>query len=636
MPATSWAVLWLLWGAAGGEGRVAVVLRWQAVEGAVAYELEIAPDRTFARPILAERTLVPGYRWEAIPAERLYWRVRSLDAAGRHGPWSEVRAIEPALRPPELLAPAEGARFTLEARSPPPTFACRSGELFREYAVEVARDPGFAEIVAERRGPSPRLPLAIPGLGEFHWRMRATSIGGQETEPSATRRFTVSPGRPEALEPAPGARLAPGPIALRWRGPPAAGRWRVTVRAPGAAPRRLETAATEVRHEASGAGRYDWEVRALSPTGEPGAPAAGSFEVAPLRLAAPRPVSPAAGAEIADPGAALAISWEAVAGASAYEVQVGPPAALEGAPTRRTEGTAYQASGLSEGPLAWRARAIAAGSSGPWSPAQPFHLGRRPTSRAEIAADPPLLPADGASAATVSIRLLDAEGRLVRGAPLRATATSGRLEGLAEGEGGWVARFVAPDAPPASGYAEISVADRGFAASARVALRAPPSPLRLGVRLGWRPNLLSVSSPDLGADLTWRSPALGGRLLLSLRAGWETASATVPAGAGLAAPLPATAQVFPVSLLALYQIPFSWGSAYAGAGPSLAAARVAVGDPAEGTLAVGLDAAAGLERPLGPGALFVEAVGRIGGIDSDLARLRTGGLGLAGGYRVSL
>ncbi|HEX9052683.1 MAG TPA: hypothetical protein VF841_19300, partial [Anaeromyxobacter sp.] len=168
---------------AGARARDAsVVLRWKPVADAVEYELEIGADRELRQVVLSERVATPGYRWRELPDARRWWRVRGVDARGRPGRWSEVKALEPVLRPPEPRAPPDGrvvrggAEIELECAPSPPADA---------YELEIATDPSFAAIVERRSGREPRFRVALEA-GAYRWRIRG-SVDGQTTPWSFAR-----------------------------------------------------------------------------------------------------------------------------------------------------------------------------------------------------------------------------------------------------------------------------------------------------------------------------------------------------------------------------------------------------------------------------------------------------------------
>ena len=80
------AMILLVSGAGAQTARI--VLRWKEVIGAGAYELQIAKDSGFAEIVLQTRTSTAAYRWEHLPAQPHWWRVRTIDADGRPSEWS--------------------------------------------------------------------------------------------------------------------------------------------------------------------------------------------------------------------------------------------------------------------------------------------------------------------------------------------------------------------------------------------------------------------------------------------------------------------------------------------------------------------------------------------------------------------
>jgi hypothetical protein len=190
------------------EASASVVLRWKADPRSASYELQVSTDASFHQPVLVVKVPTPGHRWFEIPTLRYYWRVRSLDAEGRPGIWSEVRTIEPALLPPEPRAPADGSRASFEGESPSLDVACLASRLAKRYSAEVAADPRFEQILARASGPAPTLHLSLPRAGQLFWRMRSTSLTGRDTGWSRVSRVLLERAPP----PAPPRRPRPAPI----------------------------------------------------------------------------------------------------------------------------------------------------------------------------------------------------------------------------------------------------------------------------------------------------------------------------------------------------------------------------------------------------------------------------------------
>jgi hypothetical protein len=637
------AMMALLAAPAAGDPVARVALRWQAVPGAVAYEIQVAPEPSFATPVVSERVEVPGYRWADIPASRHYWRVRSVDGDGRIGPWSEVRPIESALIAPEPVSPASGAQIAWEDEPATVVFACTHSDILRSYTIELSHDPDFREIDVTRTAASSTLRVPLPGLGVFWWRTRGTALSGRETAPSRGRRLEVLVGQPRPLAPGPSEEVPFGPVALRWQAWKPVTRWRVSVerlregRGAGELAWQAEVGAGEAQFLPRRPGRYLWSVSAINPSGTAGPPSKprALAVVAPPPLPSPRPLAPGAGDVVGegDPSAPVALSWESVPEAAGYEVQVAAPGNLNAVPPHASPAARLSLS-LPSGALAWRARAMdRAGEPGAWSKTGFFFHGRPPSARAEIKPGAGALVADGRDSTSIAIRLFDAAGRRLAGAPITVTATEGRIEGLVEGVDGWTARYVAPDRLPASGRSEIVVEDRGFTASVPVGLRASQSRWRLGLLAGWQANLANASAPSLSLEVLWHAPWLADRLVFAARAGTWATSVLVPVQPGLPAPVEATARVFPISLLALLEWPFGRAAVYGGAGVGVHLARLSVGPESSLEAAPSAALLLGTSGALGPGEVFAEVDASVGRVDAGLGRLRTGGVLIGVGYR---
>lgn len=65
------------------------------VTGATSYLIQIDNSSTFSVPLTQQQTVsLSRFSTSTLPAQRLWWRVRAIDAAGTPGAWSSVRRIE--------------------------------------------------------------------------------------------------------------------------------------------------------------------------------------------------------------------------------------------------------------------------------------------------------------------------------------------------------------------------------------------------------------------------------------------------------------------------------------------------------------------------------------------------------------
>ncbi len=203
-PDARWVALVLGWACVGAAGEVSphVVLRWQPVAQAVSYEVQIARDPAFATIVVQDRTRTSGYRWQALPAEPHYWRVRSLDADGRRGDWSVAKTIDAVFVPPSLVAPADGQEVELEPRRSvvvrvqlPPVLA--------RWQLEVAADAQFRRVLVREQVEGDAFELAPPRTGRLFWRALGLDEEGRTTAPSPARSLRVKAPEKKPASPAP-------------------------------------------------------------------------------------------------------------------------------------------------------------------------------------------------------------------------------------------------------------------------------------------------------------------------------------------------------------------------------------------------------------------------------------------------
>lgn len=302
----------------------------------------------------------------------------------------------------------------------------------------------------------------------------------------------------------------------------------------------------------------------------------------------------------------VVLRWQAVAGAAGYDLQVSSdPSFARRQVEVRIEVAGYRLGPPPEGRLYWRVRAVDRdGRAGAWSATKTVEpLVRAPVPVAEP--EPPLLD--------VPVPLADAGPVGTGDAPDERPGDLPRPSSLEPPSG----LTSAPDEPPE-------------AASVASVLRD----VRPGLLLGWRHNLLAVGSLSVAIDVTWRLPWLGAGWSGSLRVGWWGDRTDVTPSAWSAPPIRASADVIPITALAARSFGTRWARLYAGAGGGVDLVVVRVERRGALEASAALVAVGGAGRRLGPGELFVELQGGLGGVDGPLGKLRTGGLGLSLGYHL--
>ena len=670
---------------------VRIVLRWKEVPGAKAYELQISKDSGFSEVVLQTRTPTPSYRWERLPTQTHWWRVRTVDADGRPSEWSAPLALSVDSTVPEILRPLEGAKVacggSFEAELAPSL-------LVKEYLLELSSTADFGSPTVLRQA---TFVFNLGSLGAGSWYLRASAVdrGGRKTGPGPVRAFSVRLSAPR-LRPAPDAWLGATQVALTWGEVACATRY--LVEALDETKERTSMPAVEPRltFKPTAAADYRWRVAGVDSAGTPGEWSPEAWFKVKLPTPQPKGERVLLDAEL---------TWAPVPTAASYRVEVTPD---EGAPLEAvTAQTQWRSPELAVGHYRWRVQAKdAKGHSslfsapraferppvtalptplflsqpldhevgaplevswGPVAGASDYQVEldgdvlpvQRGTStmtpplaqgwhRVRVRALTPPLKASPFSAAlevfsgvppvasakvesqgaVVHVDVVDRLGRLVRKATPSFAVKRGALEQVAqEHDGRWALRW----RPPPSGDDVLQIDSQDFHVESPLSHRR--SPAWLSASVGLIANGGAVLSYWGVVGVGTRLPVLEERLGLELRAGVYSASATAVLREES---YRAWAYLVPASFLVSWLEQWgAWG--FRGAvGPSLQVALVGVGDARQTRVLPGVEVAASVSRRLGPGRLELELGFLYARLDSTLAKLNAGGAGARVGYVLEL
>jgi len=70
------------------------VFDWSDVAGAASYTIQIDDQSSFSSPIVSQTVSASTFSTSTLPAARMWWRVRAVDASGVAGAWSAGRRFE--------------------------------------------------------------------------------------------------------------------------------------------------------------------------------------------------------------------------------------------------------------------------------------------------------------------------------------------------------------------------------------------------------------------------------------------------------------------------------------------------------------------------------------------------------------
>jgi hypothetical protein len=71
-----------------------IVFDWSDVTGAAGYTIAIDDQQNFSSPTALQTVTTSTFSTSTLPAARMWFRVRALDASGTAGAWSGSRRFE--------------------------------------------------------------------------------------------------------------------------------------------------------------------------------------------------------------------------------------------------------------------------------------------------------------------------------------------------------------------------------------------------------------------------------------------------------------------------------------------------------------------------------------------------------------
>lgn len=353
-----------------------------------------------------------------------------------------------------------------------------------------------------------------------------------------------------------------------------------------------------------------WRARGVDERGRPGR----WSDVRALEpvLRAPEPRAPADGAALPG-GEEVELACAPSPVAARYELEVATDAGFAAVVERRDGREPRFRVALPPGFYHWRMRASVDARTTGWSGGRRVSVEELPVATvapaSPIATSPETEP-PAAETATESEDEADARATQELAAALAAAIIAG-------------APAPVPEAAAEPAAAPIADSALGVAEARR---------FRPGLRLGWHTTFGAISTVTPGVEAEWRIPRHE-RLSLSGRLEYYGVTTSVAPMPGLATPLTATARVVPLGAALVWGRPLRSLHLYGGAGGQAQLVYTAVAGAARLDLVPGALLLAGVARRLGTGDVFVEATWASGELDSELARLRTGGFSLSAGFR---
>ncbi len=361
---------------------------WTAVDGAAKYEIQIADSEADleSNPTVDDKNVTDtSYTPTAalINQETHYWRVRAVDSGGQAGAWSEVFSLQVEWGAVSGLTPADGSTIT----STKPTFSWTAVDGAAKYEIQIADSEANLEssrtVDAEVIGTTSYTPTtALTNQHTHHWRIRAVDSGG-EAGAWLMSTLLVEWGAVSGLEPVNGSSTPNTKPTFSWTAVDGADKYEIQI-----ADSEANLGSGTVAEVTNGGTSYTpttaltnqqthhWRVRAVDIDGQAGAwSGASSLQV---EWGGISNLAPADGSTITSTKPTF--SWDAVAGADKYEIQIADSEANLGSGTVAevtNGGTSYTPTTAltNQQTHHWRVRAVDIdGQAGAWSGASSLQV----------------------------------------------------------------------------------------------------------------------------------------------------------------------------------------------------------------------------------------------------------------------
>jgi hypothetical protein len=152
-------------------------LAWNTIPGATSYEIQISATPDFSALVHHEQVPTTRYGWEGVRLGRFFWRIRSINADGRNGVFTQPQRLNVKLAPPQSLTNEkiieEVTAVTMMESAPPPFLIRWSPTLYTaRYEMEFDKDAQMSKpLRLYTPNPFKKVQAATPGV--YYWRVRS-------------------------------------------------------------------------------------------------------------------------------------------------------------------------------------------------------------------------------------------------------------------------------------------------------------------------------------------------------------------------------------------------------------------------------------------------------------------------------
>ena len=163
---------------------------WSQPEGITHYRLQLANDADF-KQLLSDQTVLTGLQFTSDTSLQpgiYYWRIASLDALHKQGPYSDAQRFEykPVPASPDMEEPAlDKDNLSLRWQAAGPGL---------QYHFQLAADSDFNDIIIDRTTAEAGLDMPRPPSRNYYFRVQTIDDSGYAGPYGKTQKIHVPPG----------------------------------------------------------------------------------------------------------------------------------------------------------------------------------------------------------------------------------------------------------------------------------------------------------------------------------------------------------------------------------------------------------------------------------------------------------
>jgi titin len=349
---------------------VSIKLSWSAAATMTSFTLQVSVDSTFLTGVVYSQSGITASSQTVsglANAVTYYWRVNGVNANGGMSAWSAVSRFSTTNSAPTPIAPVTSVSQTV-------TFAWDSVPGSTSYSLQVSGDSTFAGNMIYNQSNIAAISQVVSNLASatvYFWRVNATNSTNGTGAWSVTSRFTTISAAPVPIAPVNNASNMAVTDTLSWNAVAQASAYSVQVSADSTFMNPQMFTLSKTSQIVTGLVNntsYFWRVNAT----DAGGTSVWSSKYRFVTIIA-APLAPKLGATAGDSGHSaitLILSWDSVATATSYTLQVATDSAFAKLLYNQAGivGTSQTVTGLSgNATYYWRVSATNIGGTGAWS-----------------------------------------------------------------------------------------------------------------------------------------------------------------------------------------------------------------------------------------------------------------------------